>query len=120
MQQNKKEILERVLLLMKYDNKQTLSENYSNIVINEQYSATNESLWKLVNSGDENSIKAYSCQLKDMTFTQLASLFKQMSPKSGVITPDLIGYGLGTPTIASTILENEIYLRRLKNKNSKL
>ena len=103
---------------MKYDNKQTLSENYSNIVINEQYSATNESLWKLVNSGDENSIKAYSCQLKDMTFTQLASLFKQMSPKSGVITPDLIGYGLGTPTIASTILENEIYLRRLKNKNS--
>ena len=31
---------------------------------------------------------------------------------------DLIGYGLGTPTIASTILENEIYLRRLKNKNS--
>jgi hypothetical protein len=115
---SKKEILERVLLLMKYDNSQTLSENYSKININEQYSATNEKLWQMVNSGDESSIKSYACELSRMTFTQLSSLFKQMTPKYGVITPDLIGYGFGTPTIASTILENEIYLRRLKNKDS--
>ena len=35
MTNNKQEILERVLLLMKYDNKETLSENY-NKVISEQ------------------------------------------------------------------------------------
>ena len=103
---------------MKYDNSQTLSENYSKININEQYSATNEKLWQMVNNGEENTIKSYSCELSKMTFAQLVNLFKQMTPKSGVITPDLIRYGLGTPTIASTILENEIYLRRLKNKDS--
>jgi len=41
-----------------------------------------------------------------------------MTPKSGVITPDLIGYGLyNNPTNASVILENEIYFRRRINEN---
>ena len=104
---------------MKYDNRQTLSENVEKITLSEQYSATNEKLWSSVNSGDENSIRAYSCQLSEMTFTELANLFKLMSPKSGVITPDLFGFQTyNKPTIASTILENEIYLRRLKNIDS--
>ena len=33
MENNKKELLERVLLLMKYDNKKTYSENQKNVLI---------------------------------------------------------------------------------------
>jgi hypothetical protein len=115
----KNEVLNRVLLLMKYDNRQTLSENVEKINLSEQYSATNEKLWSSVNSGDVNAIKSYSCGLSKMTFTELTNLFKSMAPKSGVITPDLFGFQTyNNPTIASTILENEIYLRRLKNIDS--
>jgi hypothetical protein len=116
MNREQQEILNRVKLLMKYDTKNTLNENFQ--VISEQYAPTNEKLWQMVNGGDQDSILAYACGLKEMNFRQLVNLWKTMSPKSGVITPDLQGYGIyNSPTAASVILENEIYLRRKKNEN---
>ena len=44
MGENKQEILERVLLLMNYDNKRTLSENYSHIIL-EQISGLKIGQW---------------------------------------------------------------------------
>jgi hypothetical protein len=114
---------------MKYDNRQTLSENVEKITINEQRNpntkvettlpATDPKVWEAVNEGYIDNISAYACKVSKMTFTELASLFKTITPKYGVITPDLIGYGIfNKPSIATVILENEIYLRRIQNKDS--
>lgn len=118
MNKEQTEILNRVKLFMNYDNKKTLSENVQTI-LNEQYAANNEKLWQLVNNNDQNAILDYACQLKNMSFRNLVNLWKIMAPKTGVITPDLDGFGtFNRPTAASVILENEIYLRRKKNENN--
>jgi len=175
---NQKEILERVLLLMKYNNSQTLSENLEKVQILEQsteqlkkqqdldylnlsnddfynkYGVDKEDITdppttrvpvsdnitgvksgsspktkgapaygtpemiQSVNQGYEDNIKDYACQLKKLTMRELVELFKKITPTSGVITPDFIGYGMyNNPTISSVILENEIYSRRELNKN---
>jgi hypothetical protein len=125
MDNNKQIILERVLLLMKYDNKKTLSENYDR-VISEQpkpsflpqnsggppppLSSNIETIAKWI---DDNSVfkpkewqsylDSYIDVISHMSLDKLLALQKTMSKRTGAITEGLPGFrgGIKQPQLYS-------------------
>jgi len=78
MENSKQEILERVLLLMKYDNKKTLSENAGELIL-EQYSIDtlideiNKYDWRNPNSvpNIDGKIYQFSQLINSMSLSQM-------------------------------------------------
>jgi len=121
MGENKQEILERVLLLMNYDNKRTLSENYSSLIL-EQFSVNtlidelNKYDWKNPNSVQnlDNKLYQYATLLNSMSLPQLYKLRRDKLLSRSV---SLMGSKSYTP--ASLILDKTIYEKELKDFNDK-
>ena len=120
MNSNQKEILERVLLMMNYDSSKTLNENTQ--LITEQYawpSVLQQGLKLSKNntfSGPE--WETYLNGLKATTLPDLMKIQKGFSDAGyGAISPDfgLQGFNQPNPTPASIVLENDIYVKSLKN-----
>jgi len=116
----KQELLERVLLMMNYDSSKTLNENTQ--LITEQYA------WpSVLQQGLELSkTRAFSgpkweTYLNGLMATTLPDLMKIQKGFSdagyGAISPDfgLQGFNKPNPTPASIVLENDIYVKSLKN-----
>jgi hypothetical protein len=141
---NKKEILERVLLLMKYDNKQTLSENLEKVQILEQPSpGTNsykravqnlqgvkipkmeDSIYEFVKFLDRNQdspdfnnvFDVYLMKLSNTDLTTLISEQKKLAKENfGSITRGFDGYKQALNAgPAIAMLENQIYALRYKD-----
>lgn len=143
--ESKKEILERVLLLMKYDNKMTLSEN--KIIISEQSTAKSliEKIDKIYNSSNTPTKELYSlldtyAQLLSTTsLYDLLKIHEDYFPNDS-LTPNLnvlpngnyftggkqsqYGLDMTNPnkkgTLASSILEQEIYKRKIEQYNKRV
>lgn len=120
MNSNQKEILERVLLMMNYDSSKTLNENV--ILINEQYtwpSILQQGLELSKNNTFSGSEwETYLNGLKATTLPDLMKIQKGFSDAGyGAISPDfgLQGFNQPNPTPASIVLENDIYVKSLKN-----
>jgi hypothetical protein len=141
----KQEILERVLLLMKYDNKKTLSENRGVIV--EQYSVKTlidkiDSNYKSGNKITKEFISlldSYAQLLSTTSLYDLLKIHEQYFPNDS-LTPNLnvlpngmyfsqgkqsqYGKDMTNPnkkgTLASSILEQEIYKRKLEQYNKRV
>lgn len=139
MEENKQEILERVLLLMNYDNKRTLSENYSSLIL-EQFNVNTliDKIDAIYNSGKGvtkeliSLLNSYSQTLSTTSLYDLLKIHEQNFPNDS-LTPNLnrlpngnyfsggkeSQYGIDTSnpnkkgTLASSILEQEIYKRKL-------
>lgn len=122
---NNKELLERVLLMMNYDSSKTLNENV--ILMNEQYAWPSVLQQGLdLNKSKNYSGPNWSQYLTGISSTKLADLYKIQKGFSdagyGAISPGLQGFTRPNPTPATLALENEIYVRALKdyeNKKSK-
>ena len=148
----KKELLERVLLMMKYDSSRTLNENKKEIrVISEQRIAdlkkipenpqikaaklrgekveeipyttperlnwlnhqaeSKSAYYKYPYQDFENVLFNFLNDISKMTLQQLVDF--QLSYKRS-ITPGFIGFGKGS--FADALVDNEIYLRRMKGE----
>jgi hypothetical protein len=120
MNNNQKEILERVLLMMKYDSSKTLNENTQ--LITEQYTWPTI-LQQGLNLSKNNTFsgpewETYLNGLKATTLPDLMKIQKGFSDAGyGAISPDfgLQGFNKPNPTPASIVLENDIYVKSLKN-----
>lgn len=121
-------ILERVLLLMKYNNKMTLTENYE--LITEQRAPTEmldgvltQALWlnddKNYASKDFKEVwYSFLSKVASMTLTELKNLSKELSQKGyGPITNGLYGFNKPNAGIANIIIENQIYALLLSQYN---
>lgn len=124
MDNNQKEILERVLLMMNYDSSKTLNENTQ--LITEQYawpSVLQQGLKLSKNntfSGPE--WETYLNGLKATTLPDLMKIQKGFSDAGyGAISPDfgLQGFNQPNPTPASIVLENDIFVKSLKDYQNK-
>jgi hypothetical protein len=117
---SKQELLERVLLMMNYDSSKTLNENTQ--LITEQYA------WpSVLQQGLELSkTRAFSgpkweTYLNGLMATTLPDLMKIQKGFSdagyGAISPDfgLQGFNKPNPTPASIVLENDIFVKSLRN-----
>lgn len=120
MNSNQKEILERVLLMMNYDSSKTLNENTQ--LITEQYawpSVLQQGLKLSKNNTFSGSEwETYLNGLKATTLPDLMKIQKGFSDAGyGAISPDfgLQGFNQPNPTPASIVLENDIYVKSLKN-----
>ena len=109
---NKKEILERVLLLMKYDNKITLSENYT--VLAEQLSTDS-----IINQGiDVNNTDGKNKQkFNDFLYNVSSSNLKDLNKILSGINSKM--RGINKLNIASSIVANEIYYKNLEDYYTK-
>jgi hypothetical protein len=120
MNSNQKEILERVLLMMNYDSSRTLNENTQ--LITEQYT------WPTIlqqglklSKNNTFSGPEWETYLNGLNATTLPDLMKIQKGFSdagyGAISPDfgLQGFNKPNPTPASIVLENDIYVKSLKN-----
>jgi len=125
MNSNQKEILERVLLMMNYDSSRTLNENTQ--LITEQYT------WPTIlqqglklSKNNTFSGPEWQTYLNGLNATTLPDLMKIQKGFSdagyGAISPDfgLQGFNKPNPTPASIVLENDIYVKSLKNYNNKV
>lgn len=121
---NKKELLERVLLMMNYDSSKTLNENIN--LITEQYA------WpSILQQGLELSKtrafsgpkwETYLNGLKATTLPDLMKIQKGFSDAGyGAISPDfgLQGFNKPNPTPASIVLENDIFVKSLRDYENK-
>jgi hypothetical protein len=121
MGENKQEILERVLLLMKYDNKKTLSENVGTLIL-EQYNVN--TLIDEINKYDwrdpkrvpniDDKIYQFAQLINTMSLPQLYKLRRDKLLNRSVA---LMGSKSYTP--ASLILDKTIYQKELKDFNDK-
>jgi len=124
MNNNQKEILERVLLMMKYDSSKTLNENTQ--LITEQYTWPTI-LQQGLNLSKNNTFsgpewETYLNGLKATTLPDLMKIQKGFSDAGyGAISPDfgLQGFNKPNPTPASIVLENDIYVKSLKDYQNK-
>ena len=121
MKNNKQEILERVLLLMKYDNKKTLSENVGSLILEQQ---SIDTLLNDINKYDWRNPKAIPyIDNKIYKFAQLINsmslpeLYKLRLDKLLDKSVSLMGSKTYTP--ASLILDKTIYQKELKDFNNK-
>jgi hypothetical protein len=108
----KQEILERVLLLMKYDNKITLSENYS--IISEQLSIdsiVNQGID--VNNSEGKNKKVFNDFLYNISSSNLNDLNKILSGINSKMG------GVNKLNISSAIVANEIYYKKLEDYYTK-
>jgi len=124
MNSNQKEILERVLLMMKYDSSKTLNENTQLII--EQYTwPTTLKLGLELSKNNTSSGPKWQDYLNQLNGTSLPDLMKIQKGFSdagyGAISPDfgLQGFNKPNPTSASIVLENDIYVKSLKDYNNK-
>jgi hypothetical protein len=134
MRREKREILNKVLLLMNYDNKKTLSENFN--LISEQNaptgmgdSALTQALW--LNKTTNFSTKDFKDvwyfflgKVASMNIQQLKDLSKKLAENGyGPITPGLYGFNRPGAGIANIVVENQLYalstLQYDKDKKSK-
>jgi hypothetical protein len=134
MRREKREILNKVLLLMNYDNKKTLSENFN--LISEQNaptgmgdSALTQALW--LNKATNFSTKDFKDvwyfflgKVASMNIQQLKDLSKKLAENGyGPITPGLYGFNKPGAGIANIVVENQLYalstLQYDKDKKSK-
>lgn len=108
----KKEILERVLLLMKYDNRITLSENYT--VLAEQLSTDS-----IINQGiDVNNTDGKNKQkFNDFLYSISSSNLKDLNKILSGINSKM--RGINKLDIASSIVANEIYYKNLEDYYTK-
>lgn len=120
MNSNQKEILERVLLMMNYDSSKTLNENV--ILINEQYTWPSILQQGLeLSKSNTSSGPNWETYLNGINATTLADLMKIQKGFSdagyGAISPDfgLQGFNKPRPSSASIVLENDIFVKSLKN-----
>ena len=135
MENNKKELLNRVLLLMNYDNKKTLNENRQ-IILNEQGSndpiplfnfndMTGPAIWlnKQTNHNSkefQNVWRDYITIVSTSTIENLLKTQKALFDNGyGPMTPGLYGFYKPNPGISNIPLENQIYALELKNYNKK-
>ena len=124
MDSNQKEILERVLLMMNYDSSKTLNENTQ--LITEQYTWPTI-LQQGLNLSKNNTFsgpewETYLNGLKATTLPDLMKIQKGFSDAGyGAISPDfgLQGFNKPNPTPASIVLENDIYVKSLKDYQNK-
>ena len=120
MNNKRKEILERVLLMMNYNSSKTLNENTQ--LITEQYT------WPTIlqqglklSKNNTFSGPEWQTYLNGLNATTLPDLMKIQKGFSdagyGAISPDfgLQGFNKPNPTPASIVLENDIYVKSLKN-----
>jgi hypothetical protein len=120
MNSNQKEILERVLLMMNYDSSKTLNENTQ--LITEQYTWPTI-LQQGLKLSKNNTLsgpewETYLNGLRATTLPDLMKIQKGFSDAGyGAISPDfgLQGFNKPNPTPASIVLENDIYVKSLKN-----
>jgi hypothetical protein len=128
------EILERVLLLMNYDNKMTLNENI-NVIVEQKAptgmgdSALTQALW--LNKATDLSTKDFKDvwyfflgKVASMNLQQLKDLSKQLADNGyRPITPGLYGFNKPSAGIANIVVENQIYalatIQYDKDKKSK-
>ena len=121
---NKKELLERVLLMMNYDLSKTLNENIN--LITEQYtwpSILQQGL-ELSKTGAFSGPKweTYLNGLEGTTLPDLMKIQKGFSDAGyGAISPDfgLQGFNKPNPTPASIVLENDIFVKSLRDYENK-
>jgi hypothetical protein len=109
---DKKEILERVLLLMKYDNKITLSENYN--IISEQLSIdsiVNQGI--NVNNSEGKNKQVFNDFLYNISSSNLNDLNKILSGINSKMS------GVNKLNISSSIVANEIYYKKLEDYYTK-
>ena len=133
MENNKKELLNRVLLLMNYDNKKTLNENRQ-IILNEQDSndpipsfndMTGQAIWlnKQTNYNSkefQNVWRNYITNVSISTLDNLLKTQKALFDKGyGPMSPGLYGFNKPNPGISNIPLENQIYALKQKNYNEK-
>ena len=132
-----KNILERVLLLMKYNNKNTLSENLE--ILQEQTvnipginnpqakslpnkigdSPLNQAIW--INSQTNTNTKnfrdilyLFSSVVSSMSQESLEKLVNDLADKGyGAMTKNLKGFQKSNPGIANLVVENQLYLKKL-------
>lgn len=117
---NQKEILERVLLMMNYDSSKTLNENVQ--LITEQY-AWPSVLQQGLKLSKNNTFSGpeWETYLNGLMATTLPDLMKIQKGFSdagyGAISPDfgLQGFNKPNPTPASIVLENDIFVKSLRN-----
>ena len=130
-------ILERVLLLMKYNNKNTLSENLE--ILQEQTvnipginnpqaksipnkigdSPLNQAIW--INSQTNTNTKnfrdilyLFSSVVSSMSQESLEKLVNDLADKGyGAMTKNLKGFQKSNPGIANLVVENQLYLTKL-------
>lgn len=120
MNNKRKEILERVLLMMNYNSSKTLNENTQ--LITEQYTWPTI-LQQGLKLSKNNTLsgpewETYLNGLKATTLPDLMKIQKGFSDAGyGAISPDfgLQGFNKPNPTPASIVLENDIYVKSLKN-----
>ena len=125
MNNNQKEILQRVLLMMNYNSSKTLNENTQ--LITEQYT------WPTIlqqglklaknNTSSGPEWQTYLNGLNATTLPDLMKIQKGFSDAGyGAISPDfgLQGFNKPNPTPASIVLENDIYVKSLKDYNNKV
>jgi len=108
----KKKILERVLLLMKYDNKITLSENYN--IISEQLSIdsiVNQGI--NVNNSEGKNKQVFNDFLYNISSSNLNDLNKILSGINSKMR------GVNKLNISSAIVANEIYYKKLEDYYTK-
>ena len=130
-------ILERVLLLMKYNNKNTLSDNLE--ILQEQTvnipginnpqakslpnkigdSPLNQAIW--INSQTNTNTKnfrdilyLFSSAVSSMSQESLEKLVNDLADKGyGAMTKNLKGFQKSNPGIANLVVENQLYLTKL-------
>lgn len=122
--ETKKELLERVLLMMNYDSSKTLNENTQLII--EQYTwPTVLELGLKLSKNKTSSGPEWGTYLNGLNGTTLPDLMKIQKGFSdagyGAISPDfgLQGFNQPNPTPASIVLENDIFVKSLKDYNNK-
>jgi hypothetical protein len=109
---DKKEILERVLLLMKYDNKITLSENYN--IISEQLSIDSIANQGInVNNSEGKNKQVFNDFLYNISSSNLNDLNKILSGINSKMS------GVNKLNISSSIVANEIYYKKLEDYYTK-
>jgi hypothetical protein len=133
MEDNQKELLNRVLLLMKYDNKKTLTENKQNIIneadpltdyLNQRAKSVplpsfNDMLGQAnwlnaqVDTSTQQFNHIWSNYITNVSSANLDSLLKVqrelVNSGWGPMTPGLYGFNKPNPGIANIPLENQIY-----------
>jgi hypothetical protein len=122
--ETKKELLERVLLMMNYDSSKTLNENTQLIIEQYTWPTILEQGLKLSKNKTSSGPEwvTYLSGLNGTTLPDLMKIQKGFSDAGyGAISPDfgLQGFNQPNPTPASIVLENDIFVKSLKDYNNK-